>query len=45
LVKHCRSILEAEAIAAFRQDAKDSEYQAEVAAGDAIVGEGIDTAG
>lgn len=41
LVEHRRRILEAEMIAALKQDAEDSEYQAEIIAWDNVVGDGI----
>ncbi|NMF66257.1 type II toxin-antitoxin system MazE family antitoxin [Brasilonema octagenarum] len=41
LTQHRRRILEAEMIAALKQDAEDSEYQAEIAAWDNVVGDGI----
>ena len=39
--EHRRRLLEAEMIAALKQDAKDPEYQAEIAAWDNVVGDGI----
>ncbi|OUL20295.1 CopG family transcriptional regulator [Nostoc sp. T09] len=41
LAEHRRQILEAEMIAALKQDAEDPEYQAEIAAWDRVVGDGI----
>ncbi|NJM73421.1 MAG: CopG family transcriptional regulator [Scytonema sp. RU_4_4] len=41
LTEHRHRILEAEMIAALKQDAEDSEYQAEIAAWDNVVGDGI----
>ena len=41
LAEHRRRILEAEMIAALKQDAEDSEYQAEIIAWDSVVGDGI----
>ena len=41
LTEHRRRILEAQMIAALKQDAEDSEYQAEIAAWDNVVGDGI----
>lgn len=41
LAEHRRRILEAEMIAALKQDAEDPEYQAEIAAWDSVVGDGI----
>jgi Arc/MetJ-type ribon-helix-helix transcriptional regulator len=41
LSEHRRRLLEAEMIAALKQDAEDPEYQAEVAAWDNVVGDGI----
>jgi hypothetical protein len=40
--KQCR---EAELIAALKHDAEDPDYQAEVAAWDSVVGDGIDAEG
>jgi Arc/MetJ-type ribon-helix-helix transcriptional regulator len=42
---HRRAILEAEMIAALKQDAEDPDYQAEIAAWDSVVGDGIDATG
>ncbi|MBW4594737.1 MAG: CopG family transcriptional regulator [Brasilonema angustatum HA4187-MV1] len=41
VTEHRRQILSAEMIAALKQDAQDSEYQAEIAAWDNVVGDGI----
>jgi hypothetical protein len=41
LAEYRRRILEAEMIAALKQDAEDLEYQAEIAAWDSVVGDGI----
>ncbi|HLO86334.1 MAG TPA: CopG family transcriptional regulator [Nostocaceae cyanobacterium] len=41
LAQHRRQILEAEMIAALKRDAEDPEYQAEIAAWDSVVGDGI----
>nr|WP_236117149.1 CopG family transcriptional regulator [Hassalia byssoidea] len=41
LSEHRRRILEAEMIASLKQDAEDPEYQAEIAAWDNVVGDGI----
>jgi Arc/MetJ-type ribon-helix-helix transcriptional regulator len=41
LSEHRRRLLEAEMIAALKQDAENPEYQAEVAAWDNVVGDGI----
>ncbi|MEH2294799.1 type II toxin-antitoxin system MazE family antitoxin [Nostoc sp.] len=41
LGEHRRRILAAEMIAALKQDAEDPEYQAEIAAWDSVVGDGI----
>jgi Arc/MetJ-type ribon-helix-helix transcriptional regulator len=41
LAEHRRQILEAEMIAALKQDAEDPEYQAEIAAWDRVVWDGI----
>lgn len=41
LAEHRRRILEAEMIAALKQDAEDLEYQAEIADWDSVVGDGI----
>ncbi|MGF1934472.1 MAG: CopG family transcriptional regulator [Nostoc sp. ChiQUE02] len=41
LAEHRRQILAAEMIAALKQDAEDAEYQAEIAAWDSVVGDGI----
>ncbi len=41
LAEHRRQILEAEMIAALKQDAEDAHYQAEIAAWDRVVGDGI----
>ncbi|HAA28056.1 MAG TPA: CopG family transcriptional regulator [Cyanobacteria bacterium UBA8553] len=41
LAEHRRRILEAEMIAALKQDAEDPEYQAEIAAWDSVVGDGM----
>ena len=45
LVEHRRRILEAEMIAALKQDAEDPEYQAEISAWDSVVGDGINAEG
>ncbi|MEH1940184.1 MAG: CopG family transcriptional regulator [Nostoc sp.] len=41
LAEHRRQILAAEMIAALKQDAEDPEFQAEIAAWDSVVGDGI----
>ncbi len=41
LAKQRRQILAAEMIAALKQDAEDPEYQAEIAAWDTVVGDGV----
>ncbi|AFY33213.1 hypothetical protein [Calothrix sp. PCC 7507] len=41
LAERRRQILQAEMIAALKQDAEDPEYQAEIAAWDSVVGDGI----
>ncbi|AFZ25529.1 hypothetical protein Cylst_3379 [Cylindrospermum stagnale PCC 7417] len=41
LAERRRQTLEAEMIAALKQDAEDPEYQAEIAAWDHVVGDGI----
>ncbi|MEH2144179.1 type II toxin-antitoxin system MazE family antitoxin [Nostoc sp.] len=41
LAEHRRRILAAEIITALKQDAEDPEYQAEIAAWDSVVGDGI----
>ncbi|HCF25661.1 MAG TPA: CopG family transcriptional regulator [Cyanobacteria bacterium UBA11049] len=45
LAAHRRSVLEAEIIAALKEDAEDPEYQAEVAAWDCVARDGIDATG
>lgn len=45
LAEHRRCILEAETIAALKQDTEDTEYQAEIAAWDSVVGDGINGEG
>jgi len=45
LAEHRRRILEAEMIAALKQDAEDPEYQAEISAWDGVVGDGINAEG
>lgn len=45
LAEHRRRILEAEMIAALKQDAEDPEYQAEISAWDSVVGDGINAEG
>ncbi len=45
LSTHRRAVLEAEMIAALKQDAEDPDYQAEIAAWDSVVGDGIDATG
>ncbi|MFB2923187.1 MULTISPECIES: hypothetical protein [Aerosakkonema] len=42
LAAHRRAVMEAEMIAALKQDAEDPEYLAEIAAWDCVVGDGID---
>jgi Arc/MetJ-type ribon-helix-helix transcriptional regulator len=42
LAKHRRTVLEAEMIAALKEDAKNPEYQAEIAAWDSVAGDGIE---
>ena len=44
LAEHRRRILAAEMIAALKQDTKDPECQAEIAAWDSVVGDGINAA-
>lgn len=41
LAEHRRRILAAEMVAALKQDAEDPEYQAEIAAWDSVVGDGM----
>ncbi|MEP0809863.1 CopG family transcriptional regulator [Trichocoleus sp. ST-U2] len=41
LAEHRRRILEAQMITALQQDAKDPEYQAEIAAWDSVAGDGM----
>lgn len=41
LSEHLRRVLEAEMIAALKQDAEDAKYRDEIAAWDNIVGDGI----
>jgi Arc/MetJ-type ribon-helix-helix transcriptional regulator len=41
LAQHRHQMLEAEMIAALKRDAEDPEYQAEIAAWDSVVGDGI----
>ena len=41
LSEHPRRLLKAEMIASLKQDAEDPEYQAEIAAWDNVVGDGI----
>ncbi|MBW4575012.1 MAG: CopG family transcriptional regulator [Aphanothece sp. CMT-3BRIN-NPC111] len=45
LAEHRRCVLEAEMVAALKQDTEDTEYQAEIAAWDSVVGHGIDAEG
>ena len=45
LTKHRRRVLEAEIIAALKEDAEDPSYQSEIAAWDSVVGDGIDAEG
>lgn len=45
LAEHRRRILEAEMIAALKEDAEDLEYQAEITAWDSVVGDGINAKG
>ena len=42
LAAHRRAVMEAEMIAALKQDAEDAEYLAEIAAWDCVAGDGID---
>jgi Arc/MetJ-type ribon-helix-helix transcriptional regulator len=42
LAKHRRAILKAEMIAALKEDAEDTEYQAEIAAWDCVAADGIE---
>lgn len=42
LAAHRRAVIKAEMIAALKQDAEDPEYQAEIAAWDCVVADGID---
>lgn len=44
LAEYRRCSLESQMISALQEDAQDSEYQAEVAAWDSVVGDGIDAA-
>lgn len=41
LTEHRRWVLEAQMITALKEDAQDPEYQAEIAAWDNVVGDGI----
>ncbi|OUL19626.1 CopG family transcriptional regulator [Nostoc sp. RF31YmG] len=41
LAEHRRQILEAQMIAALKQDTEDPEYQAEIAAWDTVIGDGM----
>ncbi len=41
LTEHRRCVLEAQMIAALKEDAQHPEYQAEIAAWDSVVGDGI----
>lgn len=45
LAEHYRRVLSAEMIAALKEDAFDASYQAEIAAWDGVVGDGIDAEG
>lgn len=45
LAEQRRRTLEVEMIAALKQDAEDPEYQAEIAAWDSVVGDGINAEG
>jgi hypothetical protein len=45
LAEHRRRILEAEMIAALKQDAEDPDYQTEISAWDGVVGDGINAEG
>ena len=45
LARERKQILEAEIIAALQQDVQDPDYQAEIAAWDNVVGDGIDAEG
>lgn len=45
LAAHRRAVLEAETIAALKEDTEDPEYCADVAAWDCVAGDGIDAAG
>ncbi len=45
LAEHYRRVLSEEMIAALKEDAFDAEYQAEIAAWDGVVGDGIDAEG
>jgi Arc/MetJ-type ribon-helix-helix transcriptional regulator len=42
LAKHRRAVLEAEMIAALKEDTDNPEYQEEMAAWDVVVGDGIE---
>ncbi|MBE9008007.1 CopG family transcriptional regulator [Fortiea sp. LEGE XX443] len=42
LAKHRRTVLEAEIIAALKEDAMSPEYQSEIAAWDTVAGDGIE---
>lgn len=44
LAAHRRSVLEAQMIAALKEDVENSEYAAEIADWDCVVGDGIDAA-
>ncbi len=41
LTEYRRCIFEAQMIAALKEDAQDADYQAEIAAWDSVVGDGI----
>ncbi|MDM9379104.1 CopG family transcriptional regulator [Chlorogloeopsis sp. ULAP01] len=45
LAEHRRRILEEQMIQALKEDAQDPEYQAEIAAWDGVVGDGINAEG
>ena len=45
LAEHRRRVLVSEMIAALEEDAEDASYQAEIAAWDSVVGDGIDASG
>ncbi|MDZ8189325.1 MAG: CopG family transcriptional regulator [Nostoc sp. ChiSLP02] len=42
LAKHRRAVLEAETIAALKEDTNNTEYHSEIAAWDSVAGDGIE---